>query len=444
VELAATVAAARTKDIAGEALAVDANENWFVGLDFSFDEGKMFLAGVELAGVEGESKFPEVCWKFNVLYFLNEFFFASPVFDQRFDGSNFQVVLFGKGLKFGKAGHGTVFVENFTNNPGGVEAREAGQVDRCFGMTGAPENSSGVSLERENVSGAHKVLRFGKGIGEDGNGLGPICGTDSSGNSLGRIDGDGEVCPLRFVIALHHKRETESVRRIGQDGCADKATSMGGHEVDDLRRDFLGGTDQVAFVFAIFVIYNDDDFSFADVGDEFFGRAEVHGSLDVVFVVRVKFGDGNVEDFEVAADGAVLAAGLNEDSSSGKQFVPFVVEFDMTFSFEHIVDFGHALVVVRFTVEFDVDEVHGRDVIFVVHECAAGLTAGTGRWLDLGESSDLKIGSDDFGSDVAHGENVVTMTGLEKGSFCLVRGSFLDLLRLRSMRHTGDGYNNLW
>jgi hypothetical protein len=116
----------------------------------------------------------------------------------------------------------------------------------------------------------------------------------------------------------------------------------------------------------------------------------------------------------------------------------------MTFSFEHIVDFGHALVVVRFTVEFDVDEVHGRNVIFVVHECAAGLTAGTGLWLDLGESSDLKIGSDDFGSDVAHGENVVTMTGLEKGSFCLVRGSFLYLLMLRSMRHTGDGYNNLW
>ena len=85
MELAATVAAARTKDIAGEALAVDANENWFVGLDFSFGEGKMFLAGVELAGVEGESEFSEVCRKFNVLDFLNEFFFASPVFDQRFD-----------------------------------------------------------------------------------------------------------------------------------------------------------------------------------------------------------------------------------------------------------------------------------------------------------------------------------------------------------------------
>jgi hypothetical protein len=34
---------------------------------------------------------------------------------------------------------------------------------------------------------------------------------------------------------------------------------MGRHEIDDLRRDFLGGNRQIAFIFAILVIHDDED-----------------------------------------------------------------------------------------------------------------------------------------------------------------------------------------
>lgn len=46
------------------------------------------------------------------------------------------------------------------------------------------------------------------------------------------------------------------------------------HEVDDLGRDLLGRTDQVAFVFAVFVIHKDDESSGGYFRDGFRNGAE--------------------------------------------------------------------------------------------------------------------------------------------------------------------------
>src|SRR6478736_2359716 len=41
-----------------------------------------------------------------------------------------------------------------------------------------------------------------------------------------------------------------------------------GHEIDCLSRDMLRGHDEVALIFAVGIVHNDDHFSFADVGDD--------------------------------------------------------------------------------------------------------------------------------------------------------------------------------
>ncbi len=45
---------------------------------------------------------------------------------------------------------------------------------------------------------------------------------------------------------------------------------MAGHEVDGLRGDVLGSHNQIAFVLAIFVIHQDDEFALFDVSNGVF------------------------------------------------------------------------------------------------------------------------------------------------------------------------------
>lgn len=114
------------------------------------------------------------------------------------------------------------------------------------------------------------------------------------------------------------------------------------------------------------------------------------------FVFRIKFRNGNVEDFEPVSDGSMTAAGFDQDGGAGGQGVDLVIEFDVAFPFENVIHLRHLCVIVLFAILFDFNEMHRSDFIFVVHEGASRLPAGAGRRLNLRESRDLKILFDHF------------------------------------------------
>ena len=55
---------------------------------------------------------------------------------------------------------------------------------------------------------------------------------------------------------------------------ADQSTAVCGHKIDGIRRDFRRRHCEVAFIFAIFIIDDDDDPSLTNLIDSFFDRAE--------------------------------------------------------------------------------------------------------------------------------------------------------------------------
>ena len=55
---------------------------------------------------------------------------------------------------------------------------------------------------------------------------------------------------------------------------ADQTAAELGHEVDGFGRDFFGGHGQVAFVFAVLVVDEDDHAALADFFDGFFDGGE--------------------------------------------------------------------------------------------------------------------------------------------------------------------------
>jgi hypothetical protein len=54
---------------------------------------------------------------------------------------------------------------------------------------------------------------------------------------------------------------------LGSQGETDQPTAMFGHEVDGLGRHVLSGNDEIAFILAVFVIDEDDEFPRLDVPD---------------------------------------------------------------------------------------------------------------------------------------------------------------------------------
>ena len=67
------------------------------------------------------------------------------------------------------------------------------------------------------------------------------------------------------------------IEALAGQGHADQAAAVGGHEVDDFRRDALGGDGEIAFVFAVLVVDDDDDAAVAQFVDGFGDGNKSHG-----------------------------------------------------------------------------------------------------------------------------------------------------------------------
>ena len=86
------------------------------------------------------------------------------------------------------------------------------------------------------------------------------------------IDRHGVVRPQRGGVLLDHGGKFEPLAHVGQDRHAKLAPAVGDHEIDGLGRDLLGRADEIAFVFAVFGIDDDNGFPGTDSSDGFFDR----------------------------------------------------------------------------------------------------------------------------------------------------------------------------
>jgi len=79
---------------------------------------------------------------------------------------------------------------------------------------------------------------------------------------------------MRFRIPPNHEWETETIRSLRQNRSTNKTAPVRGHEINHLRRDFLSGTDEIAFILTILVINDNDKLTGADVCDDFLDGAK--------------------------------------------------------------------------------------------------------------------------------------------------------------------------
>jgi hypothetical protein len=143
--------------------------------------------------------------------------------------------------------------------PAGLQARQARQVDRPFGLAGAHQHSASARAQREDVARRHHVV--GLGVVGDG-GQDRVCSdraplmpvvTPCRASML-----TVNAVPSEAWLLRHHRRSSRRSTMRVVHGQADQAAAVLGHEVDGLGRDAFGGDAQVALVLAIFVVDQDD------------------------------------------------------------------------------------------------------------------------------------------------------------------------------------------
>ena len=127
------------------------------------------------------------------------------------------------------------------------------------------------------MAGLHQIISHGARGHSGLHGARAVSGRNAGGHALGGFNGHGKRGALFVAIAHCHGWQLEQFAAFAGQGQANQAPAKAGHEVDGLRRDVVGGEHQVAFVFTVFFVHQDDDFSGAHVGHDVLDGRNGHG-----------------------------------------------------------------------------------------------------------------------------------------------------------------------
>ena len=264
VQLVAAVAALAAEDVARDTGGMHTHQDGLAGLPLAFDEGYVLLAVAFLA--EGdEAEVAILGGHVDFLALFDEVLITQAIGNQVADGDDVQPVRFGEGLQLGQARHRAVLVQDFDQAGRRVQSRQSGQVDGGLRVAGAGQHAFVLGIERIDVAGASECGGDAVGIGERADGGCAVVAAHAGGAPFELVHRDREGRAEHAGVLLHLMGQAEAVAGLYGDGGAKHATAVGQHEVDLFRRDQFGGGDEVAFVLAVLIVHDDDQFAVFEV-----------------------------------------------------------------------------------------------------------------------------------------------------------------------------------
>src|ERR1019366_2035016 len=112
---------------------------------------------------------------------------------------------------------------------------------------GAFKHTAHRCAEWKRVPRLGKVARFGVLVAEQADRGGAIEGADAGGDPMSdRLDGDRECGAESRSVVIDHRTDAELVEAPPLHWHAYQAASVGGHEVDRLGGDPIGGDREIA------------------------------------------------------------------------------------------------------------------------------------------------------------------------------------------------------
>ena len=201
--------------------------------------------------------------------------------DQIADRADLHVVLFGKLDQIRQAGHGAIGPHDLADHARGVQPGQPRNIDRRLGMARAHQNAACPCPQGKDMAGGgqrgHRVLFVDRG----GHGQRPVSGRNAGADTFTRLNRDGERRFMTRGIVDRHHRQAKTIHPFGRHRQADQAAAMKGHEIDRLRGSEFGRDHQIALVFPVLVIDQNEHPPGPRLGDDVLGRGD--GAAQVRF-----------------------------------------------------------------------------------------------------------------------------------------------------------------
>ena len=255
-----------TDEIAHGVLQVHADQRSGRAPERPADERKVHGA-VHVVFVAVQAERPEVRLDLPLGDALHRALLLEAIADQVGDRAELQAMQLRELLELRPARHGAVFVQDLDDHGRRLEPGDAHEVAAGFGVPGSGQHATGLRHQREDVARLAQVL--GTGVRGDGRAdrVRPVVCRDARRNPLRRLDRQREVRRLVGVGLAHHQRQPQLPAAIAIERQADQATAEPGHEIDVLGANLRRGHDEVAFVFAVLVVHEDDHPALPDILD---------------------------------------------------------------------------------------------------------------------------------------------------------------------------------
>src|ERR1035438_5411837 len=117
------------------------------------------------------------------------------------------------------------------------------------------------------MTGAGQIGGPGCGVNSNLNGACAVVRRNSGSDSVARVDGFAKRGAILRCVFAGHGTDAQVIEALFGHRQTDQAASVASHEVDRFRSNFFGGQSEVAFVFAIFVVDDDNHYPGADLFD---------------------------------------------------------------------------------------------------------------------------------------------------------------------------------
>ncbi len=211
---------------------------------------------------------------------LDELLALQAIADQIRDGTHLQAMLDAEFFKIGPAGHFAVGLHDFADDGGRFQPRQARQIDAAFGLPGTNQHASVAGAQRMDMAGPQQIARMGVVINRHFDRLGLILHADAGGDAKLRmgIDGHGKSGAQLGGVMLDLAMKVQFIATLAGNRQADQPARVGQHEVNRLRRHFLGGIDDIPLILTVFIIDQDNGLAELEFFQDFRDRGKRHRS----------------------------------------------------------------------------------------------------------------------------------------------------------------------
>ena len=162
-------------------------------------------------------------------------------------------------------------------------------------MTRTNEDAAVARDQGENVTGGDDVVAGLAAVDRDRHGARAVARRNAGGDAFACLDRGGEGGFVPRAVVAAHQFEPQFLDAVPGQRQADEAAAVGDHEIDRVGGRHLRRDDQIALIFAILVIDQDEHPAVARFGDNFFGgghRRQVAAVREPVFQLAQRVGGG--------------------------------------------------------------------------------------------------------------------------------------------------------